>query len=278
MHRATRRGHSPAGQAPPQLRVGRQWALTRTSVTPSTAVRARLSARVRFAAARVPSAFACGYRARARLDLRARSLECASTYASSRRRIIRWYCVSPFAAADLKNSTLFLLSVIVILMSSSRNASSCGEGRKSRTTLGSPIGSFAYLIFALIDNLSLAPVTSPNYPNNAGAMRESNGQYTTRDTPKTEVSLLLGAAMPGVFSDDSVRIRKRMLRQQEWHTMLALVFRILTGVPFEARFWHATSLPQLTISIYGLFYGYKTHAAVACTSAYANSGRLRPAG
>jgi hypothetical protein len=144
------------------------------------------------------------YRARARVEPRTRSPACASTYASSRRRIIRWYCVSPFAAADLKNSTLFLLSVIVIFTSSSRNASSCGDGRKSRTTLGFPIGSFVYLIFALIDSLSLAPVTSTNYPNNTRAMRESNGQYTTRDTPKAEVSPLLAAAVPGVLSDNAV--------------------------------------------------------------------------
>ncbi len=41
---------------------------------------------------------------------------------------MRWYCVSAFAASDLKKFTLFLLSVIVIFTSSSRKARSDGEG------------------------------------------------------------------------------------------------------------------------------------------------------
>jgi hypothetical protein len=115
-----------------------------------------------------------------------------------------------------------------------------------------------YLIFVLIDNLSLAPVTSTNYPNNAQAMRESNGQYTTRDTSKTEVSLLLGAAVPGVLSDNAVGVCKCLLRQYEWHAMFALIFYVFARIPFEAGVWHAASLLQsepLAILLYGCIYG-----------------------
>lgn len=44
-----------------------------------------------------------------------------------------------------------LLEVIVIFVSSSLKASSAGDGRKSRITFGSPIGSFVYLILAPFD-------------------------------------------------------------------------------------------------------------------------------
>jgi len=61
--------------------------------------------------------------------------------------------------------------------------------------------------------------------------------------------------MHGVLSDNAVRIRKCMLRQHEWHTMLTLVFRILARIPLKARVWHAISLLQIAIFIYGVFYG-----------------------
>jgi hypothetical protein len=115
-----------------------------------------------------------------------------------------------------------------------------------------------YLIFALIDNLSLAPVTSANYPNNTRAMRESNGQYTTRDTPKAEVSLLLGAAVPGVLSDNAVGVCKCLLCQYEWHAVFALVFYVFARIPFKAGVWHAASLLQsepIAILLYGCIYG-----------------------
>src|SRR6476469_1561738 len=76
---------------------------------------------------------------------------CASTYASSNCRIMRWYCVWFFSACDLKNSTLRLLSAIVTFTPSSRKASWSGGGRKSRTTRTSPMGSLVYFVFVVID-------------------------------------------------------------------------------------------------------------------------------
>jgi hypothetical protein len=60
-------------------------------------------------------------------------------------------------------------------------------------TFGFPIGSFVYLIFPLIDDLSLAPVAGTKSANDAQAVSESNGQHTFADTPETKVPLLLGA-------------------------------------------------------------------------------------
>ena len=108
-------------------------------------------------------------------------------------------------------------------------------------TFGLPIGSFVYLIFALIDDLSLAPVAGAKNANDARAVSESNGQYTVSDTPETEVPRLLGA-VPHVLRDHAVRIGKGMLRQHELHAVLRLVFRILATIPFEARLCHAVTL------------------------------------
>ena len=74
-------------------------------------------------------------------------------------------------------------------------------------TFGLPIGSFVYLIFALIDDLSLAPVAGAKNANDARAVSESNGQYTVSDMPETEVPRLLGA-VPHVLRDHAVRIGK----------------------------------------------------------------------
>jgi len=54
-------------------------------------------------------------------------------------------------------------------------------------TLGFPIGSFVYLIFPLIDDLSLAPVAGTKYANDAQAVSDSNGQHALSDTPEAKV-------------------------------------------------------------------------------------------
>jgi hypothetical protein len=86
-------------------------------------------------------------------------------------------------------------------------------------TLGFPIGSFVYLIFALIDDLSLAPVAGTNNANDARPVSEPNGQNAVSDTPEAEVPLLL-RAVRRVFSDYAARIGKGMLRQHERHAVL----------------------------------------------------------
>src|SRR5205085_1677458 len=85
---------------------------------------------------------------------------------------MRWYCVLCFAASRLKKSTLRLLRARVTFMPSSRNTRSSGAGRKSGTTLGLPKGSSVYLVFALIDPLSFAPIARAKDPNDIGAVRK----------------------------------------------------------------------------------------------------------
>ena len=137
-------------------------------------------------------------------------------------------------------------------------------------TFGSPIGSFVYLIFPLIDDLSLAPVASTENANDTRAVSESNGQNSVCDTPEAEVPLLLGA-VPRVFSDNAVRIAKGMLRQHERHAVLGLVLRILATIPFEARLCHATTLlrrqPKSHINVWQYVWPAAIEAVAAPESA-----------
>src|SRR5207302_5671107 len=75
---------------------------------------------------------------------------------------------------------------MVTLISSSRNTSWSGEGRKSRTTLSSPSGSSVYLILALIDLLAPPPVTGADDSNGIRAVREANRHdaFTDRASAK----------------------------------------------------------------------------------------------
>src|SRR5258705_8166324 len=106
---------------------------------------------------------------------------------------MRWYCVLCFAASRLKNSTLRLLRARVTLMPSSRNTRSSGAGRKSGTTLGLPKGSSVYLIFALIDSLTFAPIARSKNPNDIGAVRKSCGEDAATHFAKAEVALFVRA-------------------------------------------------------------------------------------
>jgi hypothetical protein len=55
---------------------------------------------------------------------------------------MRWYCVWRFAASDLKETTLRLLSASVTYTPTFRNANSAGDGKKSVMTSTSPMGSW----------------------------------------------------------------------------------------------------------------------------------------
>src|SRR5258708_7489575 len=59
-----------------------------------------------------------------------------TAWASSNRRIIRWYCVLCLRASVLKKSTLRLLNAIVTFTPSSRKTKSSGRGTKSGTSIG----------------------------------------------------------------------------------------------------------------------------------------------
>src|SRR5687768_7660789 len=48
--------------------------------------------------------------------------------------------------------------------------------------------------------------------------------------------------MGEVFSNDTVWIRKGILRLRKRHTVLGLIFEVFLDVPFKARFAHGTRL------------------------------------
>ena len=74
----------------------------------------------------------------------------------------------------MKKSTLDLLREIVIFTVSSLNANSSGDGSISATTSTFPIGSFVYLIFALINLFTFTPIASSKDSNDFVAVSKSH--------------------------------------------------------------------------------------------------------
>jgi hypothetical protein len=68
-----------------------------------------------------------------------------------------------------------------------------------------------YLIFALIDSLAFAPIAGAEDSYDTGAVRKPDGQYSASDIAEAEVPLLL-CAVPCVFGDNALRVRKGVLR------------------------------------------------------------------
>src|SRR3990172_6984603 len=123
---------------------------------------------------------------------------------------MRWYWVPCFSASRLKNSTLRVERAIVIFTPSSCRTKSSGLGRKSGTTFTLPIGSFVYLIFALIDSLSFAPVASANDTNSAFTVSEAHRHDPLSNQTNTVVSLL-GRAVRQILGDHASGVDKREL-------------------------------------------------------------------
>src|SRR6266700_3636308 len=109
---------------------------------------------------------------------------------------------------------LFLLSEIVTLTDSSRNANSAGDGRKSGTILISPSGSSVYFIFVLINRLAFPPVTGSQNANNVVPIRKPYRDNAISDLAKTIVTHFF-VAVVHVFSDDTMRIGEGVLGHQK---------------------------------------------------------------
>jgi hypothetical protein len=135
----------------------------------------------------------------------------------------------------LKKSTLRLLNASVIFTPSSRNTRSSGAGRKSGTTLGLPKGSSVYLIFALIELLTLSPIAGANDTNDARPVGEPDGDYATANRAKAEVALFAGA-MRRILGDHPLRVSKCELRDGETNAVLKLILAVLCRVPLESGF------------------------------------------
>ena len=77
-------------------------------------------------------------------------------------------------------------------------------------TFGSPIGSSLYLIFLLIDGLSLSPITGADDPDDVRPPGKANCHDTAINNAEAEVALL-ALAMRGVLRNDTLRIPERTL-------------------------------------------------------------------
>ena len=118
---------------------------------------------------------------------------------------------------------------------SSLNTSSSGAGRKSGTTFNGPMGPSVYLIFALINLFTFAPVAGPEYPDSTIAVCESDSQNSAPDLPETVIPLFT-MTMGQVFSNDATRVGvgESSLRFRERNAMLGLVDKVLLRVLFKA--------------------------------------------
>src|SRR5262245_62080257 len=171
---------------------------------------------------------------RVRVERAARGREWCSAYASSSRRIIRWYCVLCLRASSLKNATLRLLNAIVTLTPSSRKTRSSGRGRKSGTIFNLPRRSSVYLTFSLICLLALAPVPGAENSDDVFAIREADRHHPALDPAEAVVSLL-ARTMGEIFRDHAVRVSERQLGLDERYAVFLLVLVIFLRVPFEPR-------------------------------------------
>lgn len=162
---------------------------------------------------------------------------------------MRWYCVLCLVASRLKNSTLRLLKASVIFTPSSRKTRSSGAGRKSATTFGRPMGSSVYLIFAFINLFAFPPVSRANYPDDAGAIGEANGEYATANRAKAEIARLF-RAVHRIFGDHTSRVGKGKLRQSEVHPVLEPIRAVLRRILIETGFGHLTSVTHRQIKFH----------------------------
>ena len=94
------------------------------------------------------------------------------------------------------------------------------------------IGSFVYLIFLLIGSLALAPVPGTDDANHVSPVCEPHSKNSIGHKPKT-VEPLLHLAVRKIARNHTVRVRKCLLGEVETDAMLALVFRVLVGVPAD---------------------------------------------
>jgi hypothetical protein len=95
-----------------------------------------------------------------------------------------------------------------------------------------------YLIFALINTLTLPPVAGTKDSKYLLSVGESNGHDPTSNFTKA-VQSLLTVTVRKIFCDDALRVSKGILSDRERHPVLALVDEILLNIPLEALLGHA---------------------------------------
>ena len=107
---------------------------------------------------------------------------------------MRWYGTPRFFAARVKKSTLRRDSASVTLTLSSRGTRASGAGRKSAITRTGPISPAVYLtVLSVIDFLSFAPITRPEYANAVVAPCEANRHHAAVHPAEAKIALLRSA-------------------------------------------------------------------------------------
>jgi hypothetical protein len=89
--------------------------------------------------------------------------------------------------------------------------------------------------------LAFPPIARAEDADGPPTVRKSDRENTAPNCAKAVVPffrLTLGE----VFSNDTVWIRKGVLRLRERHAVLGLIFEVFLDVPFKARFAHGTRL------------------------------------
>ena len=105
----------------------------------------------------------------------------------------------------------------------------------------SPIGPLLYLIFALIDPLTLAPVAGAEYPNSLTSVGEPHGHDAAVHWSEAEESVFVLCAVSNVSGDDSIRVEKSPLGKEAGDPVLFTILLFLCAIPFESAFGHGTS-------------------------------------
>jgi hypothetical protein len=97
------------------------------------------------------------------------------------------------------------------------------------------------VIFALIDLLAFPPIAGTEDADGTPTVCKSHRENTAPNCAEAVVSFF-HLTMGEVFSNDTVWIRKSVLRLRERHAVLGLIFEVFLDVSFEARIAHGTTL------------------------------------
>jgi hypothetical protein len=89
--------------------------------------------------------------------------------------------------------------------------------------------------------LAFPPIARTEDADGPPTVRKSDCENTARNCSEAVVPFFR-LTMGEVFSNDTVWIRKGVLRLRERHAVLGLIFEVFLDVPFKAHFAHGTRL------------------------------------
>ena len=111
------------------------------------------------------------------------------------------------------------------------------------------MGSLVYLIFALINCLSLSPVTGAKYADYTVAISKADGENAAIDLAETEITFF-SFTVSEVFGYDTAGVSEGILCQRKRYSMFFLVFSVLVRIPLKPSFFHKISLAWRCINFH----------------------------